>query len=173
MAELKALETCWGNWPEVDQSTEGTSQSLSSSPTGSSGGRSLVDRAAKPYGPTAGVGLILASARPPTASSGRSGNAVAAVGLARVEGLPMVPFHPLMYPDDVVFFRHLPITGSQGASRRTFPTPSIPLKAFVSSKGVDRTDARAASRPSPCIPSARPRTRKPRPTTSSSGLAAR
>lgn len=52
----------------------------------------------------------------------------------------MIPFSPLMYPDDLVFFRSVPSTGGQGASRRTFPNPGIPLKASVQSKSVDRTD---------------------------------
>jgi hypothetical protein len=52
----------------------------------------------------------------------------------------MIPFSPLMYPDDVVFFRSAPATGGQGASRRTFPSPGTPLKASVQSKSVDRTD---------------------------------
>ena len=52
----------------------------------------------------------------------------------------MIPFSPLMYPDEVVFFRSVPSTGGQGASRRTFPTLGIPLKASVQSKSVDRTD---------------------------------
>src|SRR5687768_17038423 len=52
----------------------------------------------------------------------------------------MIPFSPLMYPDDVVFFRSVPATGAQGASHRTFPGPGIPLKASVQSKSVDRTD---------------------------------
>jgi hypothetical protein len=29
LAELKALEICWGNWPEVDEQAENNSQSLS------------------------------------------------------------------------------------------------------------------------------------------------
>lgn len=52
----------------------------------------------------------------------------------------MIPFSPLMYSDDLVYFRSVPATGGQGASRRTFPTPGIPLKASVQSKSVDRTD---------------------------------
>ncbi len=54
----------------------------------------------------------------------------------------MIPFSPLMYPDDVIFFRSVPATGDQGASRRTFPAPGIPLKASVQSKSVDRTDTK-------------------------------
>jgi hypothetical protein len=52
----------------------------------------------------------------------------------------MIPFSPLMYPDDVLFFRSVPATGGQGSTRRTFPAPGVPLKASVQSKSVDRTD---------------------------------
>ncbi len=54
----------------------------------------------------------------------------------------MIPFHPLLFPDDVILFRHVAVTGSQGASRRTFPTPGIPLKAAVNSSAVDRADGK-------------------------------
>lgn len=63
------------------------------------------------------------------------------MGLARVENLTVIPFHQSMFPDDVMLFRHVAVTGSQGASRRTFPTPGIPLKAAVVSSKVDRADA--------------------------------
>ncbi len=53
----------------------------------------------------------------------------------------MIPFWSGMFPDDVILFRHVAVTGSQGASRRTFPTPGIPLKASVVSSKVDRADA--------------------------------
>ena len=59
VAELKALEMCWGNWPEVDQSAEGTSQSLSQLADRLERRiKSLMERTVKPYGPAAESGLI-------------------------------------------------------------------------------------------------------------------
>ncbi len=59
VAELKALEMCWGNWPEVDQSAEGTSQSLSQLADRLERRiEALMERVVKPYGPAAESGLI-------------------------------------------------------------------------------------------------------------------
>lgn len=59
VAELKALEMCWGNWPEVDQSAEGTSQSLSQLADRLERRiKALMERTVKPYGPAAESGFI-------------------------------------------------------------------------------------------------------------------
>jgi hypothetical protein len=46
-----------------------------------------------------------------------------------------------MYPDDVIFFRHVPTTGPQGASKRTFPDAGEDLRASVQPGDVNRIDA--------------------------------
>ncbi len=59
VAELKVLEMCWGNWPEVDQSAEGTSQSLSQLADRLERRiKALMERIARPYGPDAEAALI-------------------------------------------------------------------------------------------------------------------
>ncbi len=52
----------------------------------------------------------------------------------------MKPFSPRMFPDDVVYFRSVPATGGQGASKRTFPFEGVIAKASVQSSVADRTD---------------------------------
>ncbi len=50
----------------------------------------------------------------------------------------MIPFSPLVFPDDMVSFRSVYVTGGQGAARATFPEAGAFLKASVQSKAVDR-----------------------------------
>ncbi len=59
VAELKALELCWGNWPEVDQQAGDESQDLSQLADRLERRiKFLTERVSKPCGPVAGIGLI-------------------------------------------------------------------------------------------------------------------
>ncbi len=84
VAELKALETCWGNWPEVDQQAGEESQNLSQLADRIERRiRFLSDRTARLYETAAGV-------RPGPSASGliRAGRCMSrgAFGMVRGEG---------------------------------------------------------------------------------------
>jgi hypothetical protein len=51
----------------------------------------------------------------------------------------MRPFADLMFPDDVVYFRVIHVTGSQGAPRRTFPSEGVPSMASVQTVDPSRS----------------------------------
>lgn len=54
----------------------------------------------------------------------------------------MEEFDPEMYrPEEVVFYRQVPATSSQGGPRRTFPEAGEDMVASVQSQMVDRSDA--------------------------------
>jgi hypothetical protein len=51
----------------------------------------------------------------------------------------MIPFAPMMYPDDVVFWRVTKASSGQGGTSNTYPGDGIPMVGNVQSKRVDRS----------------------------------
>jgi hypothetical protein len=57
----------------------------------------------------------------------------------------MIPFSQEMFPDEVVYFRHVPATSGQGGSRRTFPTEGVTMRASVQKYVDKRSEAEGRS----------------------------
>jgi hypothetical protein len=53
----------------------------------------------------------------------------------------MILYSESMYPDDVLYSRHVPVVKPSGASTATFPTPAVPMRASVQPANVDQADA--------------------------------